>query len=55
MAQAPGGPQGGLAVRRISASPDPAPTPAARTGPEYAKLIPSLPTYVRHGARKELE
>ena len=34
MAQAP---QGGLAVKRISASPDPA--PGIRTGPEYAKLI----------------
>jgi len=41
MAQGTQGSQSGLAIRRISASPDPAPdrAPGARTGPELAKLI----------------
>ena len=45
MAQTAQGPQSGLAVRRISATPGhslergPDGAPAARTGPEYAKLI----------------
>ena len=39
MAPATQSPQGGLAVRRRSASTEPDPTPGIRTGPEYAKLI----------------
>ena len=41
MAQGTQGSQSGLAIRRISASPDPAPdrAPGTRTGPELAKLI----------------